>query len=133
MFKSLVIFNVPSNCWGLETRQSLIVEYCKLAALQPSSSKATAITEIRIWRKLHIAVDISTHEMVAAELSLSNVTDVEVLPNLLHQTRRKSLKYRLMVLMTLGIAMTPYGSSERSHLSRYEKGQPSGNEDTLEI
>ncbi|MBO7912314.1 Rsd/AlgQ family anti-sigma factor [Vibrio splendidus] len=30
----------------LETRQSLIVEYCKLAALQPSSSKATAITEL---------------------------------------------------------------------------------------
>jgi hypothetical protein len=43
----------------------------------------------RVWRKLHIAVDTNTHEIVAAELSLSNVTDAEVLPNLLKQTRRK--------------------------------------------
>ncbi len=43
----------------------------------------------RVWRKLHIAVDTSTHEIVAAELSLSNVTDAEVPPNLLKQTRRK--------------------------------------------
>ncbi|HHG3173021.1 TPA: IS5 family transposase [Vibrio parahaemolyticus] len=34
----------------------------------------------RIWRKLHLAIDTSTHEIVAAELSLSNVTDAEVLP-----------------------------------------------------
>ncbi len=42
--------------------------------------------------KLHIAVDTSTHEIVAAELSLSNVTDAEVLPNLLKQTRRKIIE-----------------------------------------
>ncbi|EAP94537.1 transposase [Vibrio splendidus 12B01] len=42
----------------------------------------------RVWRKLHIAVDTSTHEIIAAELSLSTVTDGEVLPNLLKQTRR---------------------------------------------
>ncbi|TOF79642.1 transposase, partial [Vibrio parahaemolyticus] len=33
----------------------------------------------RVWRKLHLVVDTSTHEIVAAELSLSNVTDAEVL------------------------------------------------------
>ncbi len=43
----------------------------------------------RAWRKLHIAVDTSTHEIVAAELSLSNVTDADVLPNLVKQTRRR--------------------------------------------
>ncbi len=43
----------------------------------------------RFWRKLHLAVDTNTHEIIAAELSLSNVTDAEVLPNLLKQTRRK--------------------------------------------
>ncbi|EPL0285846.1 IS5-like element ISSpu20 family transposase [Providencia huaxiensis] len=43
----------------------------------------------RVWRKLHIAVDTHTHEIIAAELSLSNVTDAEVLPNLLNQTYRK--------------------------------------------
>ncbi|PMF25580.1 hypothetical protein BCV19_00570 [Vibrio splendidus] len=29
----------------------------------------------RVWRKLHIAVDTSTHEIIATELSLSTVTD----------------------------------------------------------
>lgn len=37
----------------------------------------------RMWRKLNLAVDTSTHEIVAAELSLSGVTDAEVLPNLM--------------------------------------------------
>ena len=46
----------------------------------------------RVWRKLHIAVDTSTHEIIAAELSLSTVTDGEVLPNLLKQTRRSILE-----------------------------------------
>ncbi len=45
-----------------------------------------------VWRKLHLAVDTSTHEVVAAELSLSNVTDAEVLPNLLKQTRRRIIE-----------------------------------------
>ncbi len=42
----------------------------------------------RVWRKLHLAVDTNTHEIIAAELTLSGVTDAEVLPNLLKQTRR---------------------------------------------
>ena len=46
----------------------------------------------RVWRKLHLAVDTNTHEIIAAELSLSTVTDAEVLPNLLKQTRRKILE-----------------------------------------
>ncbi|MFA0201470.1 transposase, partial [Vibrio atlanticus] len=46
----------------------------------------------RVWRKLHIAVDTSTYEVIAAELSLSMVTDGEVLPNLLKQTRRSLLE-----------------------------------------
>lgn len=45
----------------------------------------------KVWRKLHIAVDTSTHEIIAAELSLSMITDGEVLPNLLKQTRRSIL------------------------------------------
>ncbi len=43
----------------------------------------------RVWRKLHLAVDTDTHEIIATELSLSNVSDGEVLPNLLKQTRRR--------------------------------------------
>ncbi|MGR5392257.1 transposase, partial [Vibrio crassostreae] len=43
----------------------------------------------RVWRKLHLAVDTGTHVIIAAELSLSNVTDGVALPNLLNQTRRR--------------------------------------------
>ncbi len=46
----------------------------------------------RVWRKLHIAVDTSTHEIVATDPSLSNITDAEVIPNLLKQTRRKIIE-----------------------------------------
>ncbi|EKF9792823.1 IS5 family transposase [Vibrio cholerae] len=46
----------------------------------------------RVWRKLHLAVDTSTYEIVATELSLSTVTDAEVLPNLLKQTRRRIIE-----------------------------------------
>ncbi|WP_334686118.1 transposase [Vibrio europaeus] len=46
----------------------------------------------RVWLKLHLAVDTSNDEIIAAELSLSNVTDAEVLPALLKQTRRKIIE-----------------------------------------
>ncbi len=34
----------------------------------------------RIWRKLHLAVDSKTHEIICADLSLKNVTDSEAFP-----------------------------------------------------
>ena len=37
----------------------------------------------RVWRKLHLAVDPVTHDIVAAEVSMENVHDAEVLPTLL--------------------------------------------------
>ena len=43
----------------------------------------------RVWRKLHIAVDISTHEIVTA---VFNVTDAEVFPYLLRQTLCKIIE-----------------------------------------
>ncbi|WP_263363293.1 transposase [Candidatus Enterovibrio altilux] len=42
-----------------------------------------------VWCKLHLATDINTHEMIAAELSASNVTNDEVLPHLFKQTHRR--------------------------------------------
>ncbi|CCO49730.1 transposase (fragment) [Vibrio nigripulchritudo SOn1] len=44
----------------------------------------------RVWRKLHLAVDTDTHEIIASELTLSGVTDAEVHPNLIKQTHRAS-------------------------------------------
>lgn len=46
----------------------------------------------RVWRKLHLAVDTNTHEIIVAELSLSNVSDGEALPNLLRQTCREIIE-----------------------------------------
>lgn len=43
----------------------------------------------RIWRKLHLAVDAKTHEIICADLSLNNVTDAEAFPGLIRQTHRK--------------------------------------------
>ena len=42
----------------------------------------------RVWRKLHLAVDPATHDIVAAEASLENVHDAEVLPTLFNPLRR---------------------------------------------
>ena len=36
----------------------------------------------RTWRKLHMAVDVDTHEIISAEMTLVNVGDSDVLPSL---------------------------------------------------
>ncbi|WP_249364590.1 transposase [Pseudoalteromonas rubra] len=43
----------------------------------------------RTWRKLHLAIDANTHQIVGAELSTISVTDSEVLGDLLRPLRRK--------------------------------------------
>ncbi|MEZ9128122.1 IS5 family transposase [Vibrio splendidus] len=43
----------------------------------------------RTWRKLHLAVDVETHEAISAEISLVSVGDSEVMPTLLNPLRRK--------------------------------------------
>lgn len=43
----------------------------------------------RIWRKLHLAADSATHEIICADLSLSGTTDAQALPGLINQTHRK--------------------------------------------
>ena len=42
----------------------------------------------RVWRKLHLTVDAAPHAIVAAESSLENIADNEVLPTLLYPLRR---------------------------------------------
>lgn len=43
----------------------------------------------RVWRKLHLAADGVTHEIICADLSLSGTTDAQALPGLMNQTHRK--------------------------------------------
>lgn len=41
------------------------------------------------WRKLHLAIDAATHEVIAAEVCLESVADSEVIPTLLNPLRCK--------------------------------------------
>ncbi|QJR81704.1 IS5 family transposase [Alteromonas pelagimontana] len=43
----------------------------------------------RRWRKLHVAVNSDTHEVIAAQMSMENVGDNQVLPSLLNPLRRR--------------------------------------------
>lgn len=43
----------------------------------------------RVWRKLHLAADSVTHEIICADLSLSGTTDSQAMPGLINQTHRK--------------------------------------------
>ncbi|PCS22506.1 Mobile element protein [Candidatus Enterovibrio escicola] len=43
----------------------------------------------RIWYKLYLSVDVSTHEAIAADINLVLVGDNELLPTLLNPLRRK--------------------------------------------
>ncbi|RBP57859.1 DDE family transposase [Brenneria salicis ATCC 15712 = DSM 30166] len=54
----------------------------------------------RGWRKLHLAVDAGTHEIVCADLSLSGVTDAQALPGLMSQTHRK-IRKRWQTVLTI--------------------------------
>lgn len=44
----------------------------------------------RVWRKLHLAVDANTHEVICADLSLNSVTDAEAFPGLISPRIRAS-------------------------------------------
>jgi hypothetical protein len=56
----------------------------------------------RVWPKPHIAIDTNTEEIIAAELSLSNVNDAEVRPS--HQSHLKKEFSKPVVLTRRVIA-----------------------------
>ncbi len=72
----------------------------------------------RIWRKLHLAVDSNTHEVVCADLSLNNVTDSEAFPGLIRQTHRKSGQPRQTGLTIPGsVTMNCAAKNQRAYSS----------------
>ncbi|KZN47359.1 transposase [Pseudoalteromonas luteoviolacea] len=48
----------------------------------------TSSQQGRTWRKLHLAIDTDNHDIVSAELSMVNVSDSEVLGDLIRPLRR---------------------------------------------
>jgi hypothetical protein len=59
--------------------------------------------------KLHLAVDPTSHDIVAAEVSLENVYDAEVLLTLLNPLRAPWVRCIQMALVTAKPAMHGYG------------------------
>lgn len=54
--------------------------------------KMYGLEKRRTWRKLPIAVDANSHEIVAAQTRVNGVTDSEDLPMLINPLRRQSGK-----------------------------------------
>lgn len=85
----------------------------------------------RVQRKLHLAIDSSTHEVISAVVSLESVGDNEALPTLLNPLRRKiaqvsadgayDTKARHQVLRKKGIKLT---IPPRSGAGCWEEGHP---------
>lgn len=79
----------------------------------------------RVWRKLHLAFDTDTHEIIASELTLTGVTDAEVLPNQLKQTRRSLRESSEMAHAILGSATGRLRLGKQSpYAAFWEKGHP---------
>lgn len=81
----------------------------------------------RIWRKLHLAVDGKTHEIICADLSLNNVTDAEAFPGLIRQTHRK---IRAAAAYDTRLCHDELRRKKSARLSHPEKVQATGPEST---
>ena len=89
------MFNVAFNTKTKGTIQHLAIDASGLKVYGEGEWKVKkhgTDGKRRIWRKVHLAADTDTHEILVAELSLSNVGDGEALPNLLRQTRRRTIE-----------------------------------------
>ena len=77
----------------------------------------------RIWRKLHLAVDSKTHEIICADLSLNNVTDSRSLPGSYPaDSQKKSGQHRQTALTTPGSVTMNCGVRKISALIPPRKG-----------
>jgi hypothetical protein len=79
----------------------------------------------RIWRKLHLAVDSKTHEIICADLSLNNVTDSEAFPGLSGRPQ-KNQGSRQTALTTPGSVTMNCGVRKSARLSLPEKVRVTG-------
>lgn len=86
--------NVPASC-ALRRKEGvhLVVDSTGLKIYGEGEWKVRlhGKDKRRTWRKLHLAVDEATQEILAAELSLCTTGDSEVLPALLEQVAREDI------------------------------------------
>jgi hypothetical protein len=62
----------------------------------------------RRWRKLHIAVDANSQEIIASDFTADDVGDATALLDLLDQSARRSAPRSLMAPMTDNLSMMPW-------------------------
>ncbi|MEW7311169.1 transposase [Buttiauxella gaviniae] len=80
----------------------------------------------RVRRKLHLAVDAGTHEVICADLSLNNVTDTEAFPGLIRQTPRKVKVASAVGAYDTKLCHDELRRKKSRRLSRHEPGRVSG-------
>lgn len=80
----------------------------------------------RIWRKRHLAVDSSTHEIICADLSLNNVTDSEAFPGLSGRHTEKSGQRQQTELMTPGYVTMNCDARKSARSSLPERERATG-------
>ena len=80
----------------------------------------------RIWRKLHLAVDSKTHEIICADLSLNNVTTQKPSRVLSGRLTEKSGQHRQTALTTPGSVTMNCGVRKSARLSHPEKVRVTG-------
>lgn len=88
---------------------SLLIQRLKVFGEDEWKAENHGAEKRRLWRKLHLAVNVDTHQVISAELSLSTFTGGEFLPELLKKTgceRRLSASSLLWVINPSKYALT---------------------------
>lgn len=87
----------------------------------------------RVWRKLHLAADGVTHEIICADLSLSGTTDAQALPGLINQTHRKIREASADGAYDTRNCHDALLRKKSGHLSLHETGRNTGRADTMNV
>ena len=141
LYSLFALMNVPlclSDYAGASKRVSTVT----VAYRQPFKAKVTDLvigkaigrSENTAQRSgVHLAVDPATHNIVAAQVSLENVHNTEVLPTLLNPLRRSWDVFMRMTPMTAKPAISLSCAKGRQPVSRLARTRDSGKRGTQEM
>ncbi|KMQ77547.1 hypothetical protein ABY58_14015 [Edwardsiella ictaluri] len=87
----------------------------------------------RVWRRLHLAADSETHEIICAGLSLSGTTDTQALPGLISQTHRKIREASADGAYDTRYCHDGLPGKKSGHLYRHDTERNIGLTDTLSV
>ncbi|HYR05527.1 MAG TPA: IS5 family transposase [Gallionella sp.] len=81
------VLTVRIGRWAMRRPRHLVIDSTGLKVYGEGEwpVRQHGASQRRTWRKLHVAVDAESHEVIAAEVTAAFVGDAEVLPDLLGQ------------------------------------------------